>query len=78
MQITIQEEDKQIIISNDYFEVDNFVSLIIERTEKTEDEDEHPVVETSIEVPIDELYSAIKTFYDHRIRERKADNLLKD
>jgi len=56
-----EDENKIIVMTNEGFDVDSFVTLSIGDEE--------------IDVPIDELYSASRAFYEDRKRHREMDKL---
>jgi hypothetical protein len=75
MKIIIEEDGDRLDISNENFNVDNFVSIRIRRG-KTESGIVCEERDLSMDVTAEELYSAAKAFYEMRTRRRKADKLL--
>lgn len=68
MKTEIKEDDRKIVISTDELDNDNFVDLSIYV-------DEGDMIEATI--PVEELYTAAKAFYEMRGRRQRHDNLLK-
>jgi len=64
MEIRIQFDEETLILTNEDMNNDNFVDIGFSGKE----------LQT---VPIEELYSAVKAFYERRIRMQRFDNLLK-
>ena len=67
MEVKIYCDEDNLIITDEGFEVDNYVTILIESEEK----------KWQTDVPIEDLYSAVKAFYEKRTRAREANNLLK-
>jgi len=66
MKIEIDYDEQKLEITDDGFDVDNFVNIQVKGD-----------ISQGIDVPIEELYTATKAFYEKRTRMREADNLIK-
>ena len=73
MEVKIYCDEDNLIITDESFEVDNYVTILIKRNVGQED----GLCTSQTDVPIEDLYSAVKAFYEKRTRAREANNLLK-
>jgi hypothetical protein len=72
MEIKIKDADEEVWLSNEELDNNNFIELTV--INKLSDDD---IEEMTTTISIEDLYAAVKTFYNMRTRRQNWDNNIK-
>ena len=76
MKIQINEDESELEITDEDFNVDNYLRLTLKQRTQIGSGEETTSAIASMDVTAEELFAAAKAFYEMRTRRRQADKLL--